>query len=208
MTIRRATIGWLTGPLALIAFLGGCASTSERFRPEYRSRTAKVESILLALQPEIAQSFRDGPPYSMTELEGMNAANQLGPEGQDAAILWKQEIDARYRSNREKTLEPLRHEIASYDDAMLEDILAILLPEARNRRWEGLPNTHLRSWSFNATSTARAAHNEALCQSLVSMMGRWANRYPARAPFTFERFNIDSHRIARWCSFPISQNPP
>lgn len=183
----------------LILLLGACVSSTERFVHQYQSRPAKVEAILAAMQPELEQSFREGPPYSMTELQGLHAANQLGPEGQDASRLWEQEITARYQFNRSKTTQALRREVSGYEDALMDDILALRVPHARNRRWRGTARTQLLKWPFSTTATAKAAHVQAVCQSLASTPVQWANLYPDRAPFTFERFNINSRLIQRWC---------
>jgi hypothetical protein len=175
------------------------ATTPERFRPSYRARDAKIEAILSALGPELERDFQAGPPFSLTVLRGMAAANRLGPEGRDASRIWRDEINKHYRAHRSGTRLALGREVARLDGTSLDDVLALVLPESRNPQWHGTLNTGLVRYTVGDTQSVRRARIAAVCESLQSTPLRWSARYPQRQAFTFSRFGIDWAVLVRWC---------
>lgn len=197
MELHRRALG--IAALILLTSTAGCAGSSERLSARPLSRADKIEQVLAAAQPQVEQRFREGPPYTLTVLRGLHAANQSGAEGKDASILWEQEIAARYRANRAQTVQALRAEVTGYSDDTLDDILAILAAKGRRDAPPGELRTNLRDWAFGFTQASRTATLTADCESITSTPRRWAELYPDRPPFTFERFGIDRALLENEC---------
>lgn len=181
---------------ALATLPAACVDTRRSARP----RPADVAAAVLVLERQMEESLREGPAYSLTELEGLRAALALGEEGANAARLWDAEIRGHYLVRRRTMQVALEAEVRQYDRARIAVILGrrrSLLPDAPR----GAPDERWRTAvSFLNTQTYRRGKMDALCAAMDSTPPAWRDLHPERAPFTFERFGIDAARIAAWCA--------
>jgi hypothetical protein len=184
----------------LALLLCGCAITSQPQSAGHALHKAKVAALVAVLALRYEQNLDDGPAYTLTELEGLNAANGLGPEGQDAATLWEQEIKRHYQNGRSTTLARLRREVSQMDDASLETYIKRILSGSNSAESNDAGRViNVRSVWFH-TRTSRRAHIDAICRSLRSTPTRWARLYPDRRSFSFDRFGINHALLKRWCT--------
>ena len=189
-----------TSVAVLALLLSSCVNTTSRFVVRYSTKEAKIAAILEQAGRELESQMADGPPYRLTELRGMDAANKLGSEGKDASALWEREINRHYRERKSATLRYLREEISSYGAKYIDSILGAYVPNALNRHWKGSKEPdQLAKWGWNLTDAYRTAHDSADCQSLASTPEAWHQLYPDREPFTFRRFGIDEPLVRTWC---------
>jgi len=188
----------LTAVAGLALLLCGCATMSQSQSAGRALHKAKVAALVSVLALRYQQDLDDGHAYSLTELQGLDAAFKLGPEGHDAATLWEQEIERHYQNSRLTILEWLRREVSHLDEKLLDTYLEELLPASnREKSDKSGENSNTSSVLFRMKSRARV---DAQCRSLKSTPIQWTTLYPDRRPFSFERFGINHALLKRGCT--------
>lgn len=175
----------------LPALACGCVSISHLPIEENDERRTKVAAVVNAYNRELDDRLLNGPAYSLTVLQGLETAGQLGDEGRDASALWEGDIARAYRKIARTTRRRLAREVMAYDDELLKRAAAATKQSPSGDTF-GNPSP---SAFFAATTASRWAQAQAVCQSLVSTPKRWTKLYPRRPIFTFHRFDIDEARL-------------
>jgi len=183
------------------ALLAGCAVSRGRPQASSAAHQAKVEAVLAALRPELDRNFKLGPSWGLDQLQALDAANKLGGYAPEAGRLWDEQINVHYRANRRWMERTLRREVSGYRDDLLDDIVTVMDPASRGKDWTGKTKTGIVRWYLEATRTERRASSRAICQSLRSTPLKWAELYPRRGGFRFQRFGIDAPRFRKNCTF-------
>ena len=183
---------------ALIGVAAGCATGENPSRRPGAATDDGVSTALRLWRSQAESSLAEGPGYTLTQLDGMIAAANLGGEGEDAAAVWDEEVKRHFRSRRSFIFDGLRTELASYPAERIARIVAAFAPpEGTGAAADSAAER--TALSFLNSRTYRGAHIAAICDSLDSTATAWRVRYPDRAPFTFERFRIDEPRLRSWC---------
>ena len=193
----------LSAALLLVVFvLTSCTDTKERFARPYRTHEARVAAIVSKFESNLDKAFNpDTRAYFLTELQGMDAAAKLGSEGEDAARVWDEDIVHQYASRKSEIAKTLRQDIGRFDAAYIAEITPLVLPDSLNKSWKGqaqTPDGTPPKWAYH--DAYLSARMVPICASLSSTPRAWASQYPARQPFTFERFGIAGAGLWTWCA--------